>query len=668
MGPTAAMLVATTALAIDGGVDETQAAGDSSTYSQVASFATTKLRDSPAVVTVITAKEIRDLGARDLLDVLMLVPGFHPAVDINGVVGMGFRGFWAYEGKLLLLIDGHEMQDLLYGNVPMGNEFPVELIERVEVVRGPGSVIYGGSAELTVINVISRGLQGATDVTATVKYGQLGVQDQIGNRYGRRGGSVSGRLVVDAVPGLSAFASASYTQAQLSNRTFTDYNGNSYDMLGQSQRNLFTAQAGVGYRDFQANFLYHRYEVGARTLGDDVLPRYSLINFESVHAQASYTIRPSDRFELVPRINFTYQRPWSNTDETDEDQYFNKSTMRVRARFIARWAPIDELQATFGIDGMLDRGSTLGPLIGLSIPFGDLRDVIYGNFATFIELFSENPIVNVAAGLRFDLHSRAGPALVPRVVLLRSFGPVNLKALFSMAFRAPAMEIFNAESPNSPARPERTTVFEFETGVDISKSQRFTANAFHVGIDAPLVYSVAADGTEGYENIGKQGTVGVEAAYRIRGSWGNAQVNYALYIPTLTDNFAAVVPGYPLAFNSQPNHRVAIFGSVHPGVKWISISPSLFIFGPRVGFGTSIDSAGMELEQLRTVDTQLLANLAVRFHDFGVPGLEFSVSMHNIFGTDYKFLQGFVGNHAPVPGLDREVMARITYLFEPNSD
>src|ERR1051325_5355449 len=59
-------------------------------------------RESPSIVSLITAEEIANSGARDLIDVLRLVPGFDFGVDVNGVVGLGIRGNWAHEGKVLL--------------------------------------------------------------------------------------------------------------------------------------------------------------------------------------------------------------------------------------------------------------------------------------------------------------------------------------------------------------------------------------------------------------------------------------------------------------------------------------------------------------------------------------------------------------------------------------
>src|SRR5262249_9089777 len=132
------------------------------------------------------------------------------------------------------------------------------LIERVEVVRGPGSVIYGGSAELSVINIVTRGLQGSTDFMASGTYGEMPGASNVGTGYGRRKVTVSGRMVIDDVPGLSSFISLSTGQGQRSVRTFVDNGNATGTMEGQSALNPTIVQAGIGYRNLQATFLYSR--------------------------------------------------------------------------------------------------------------------------------------------------------------------------------------------------------------------------------------------------------------------------------------------------------------------------------------------------------------------------------------------------------------------------
>src|SRR5205085_6643862 len=76
---------------------------------QVTSKRPQTTRETSGVVTVITREEIQDSGAHDLIDVLQLVPGFSFGVDVEGVVSIGFRGNWGHEGKVLLLLDGQEL-------------------------------------------------------------------------------------------------------------------------------------------------------------------------------------------------------------------------------------------------------------------------------------------------------------------------------------------------------------------------------------------------------------------------------------------------------------------------------------------------------------------------------------------------------------------------------
>lgn len=115
-----------------------------------------KINEAPSVMSVITAKEIEDLGYPDLMDLLNLFPGIQIVSDVQNGNGIGIRGNWANEGKLLFMIDGIQINDMAYGSVIMGLRFPVVNISRIEFIRGSGSSIYGGLAGLGVINIITK--------------------------------------------------------------------------------------------------------------------------------------------------------------------------------------------------------------------------------------------------------------------------------------------------------------------------------------------------------------------------------------------------------------------------------------------------------------------------------------------------------------------------------
>ena len=109
----------------------------------VASIRPATVRETPGIVTIVNRDEIVRSGARDLIDILRTVPGFSFGVDVEGVVDLGFRGVWGHEGKILLLVDGMEMNEQLYGTLQLGRELAVDQIESVEIIRGPGLALYG---------------------------------------------------------------------------------------------------------------------------------------------------------------------------------------------------------------------------------------------------------------------------------------------------------------------------------------------------------------------------------------------------------------------------------------------------------------------------------------------------------------------------------------------
>ncbi|WP_369414591.1 TonB-dependent receptor plug domain-containing protein [Corallococcus soli] len=627
-------------------------------HSQVASFAITKLHDSPAVVTSVTAEEIRASGARDLMDVLLLVPGFFFGVDVSGVVGPGFRGLWGQEGKVLLIIDGKEINEQLYSTMQLGHEFPVELIERIEVVRGPGSVIYGGNAELAVINVITRGIQGSTDVMAVGTYGQL----SHGN--GRRSLTLSGRKVFEGVPGLSAFASASLGQGQRSDVIFDDFYGGSASMNGASRLDPTVVQAGVGYRDLQLSLLYQRQDTTTVVSVDEVLPEPVNTDFESFHAELSDRYRPTDRIEIIPRLNLTLGESYRDSDEAS-DFFYDKRYRRLRGRALARWAALDVLQLTGGLDLAFDQGKLLGPAgLGQQEPFNGDQDVVsYRNFAGFVEAYSDNPIATVVAGARFEDHSFFGSSFVPRLVLLKSFGPVSGKALYSRAFRAPGIENI---SLGDDVRPERTTVYELEATVRLGEGQTVSANAFDVGVTDPIIYSYDTDtDSEAYRNLGRLGSRGVELDYRVRGTWGRAQVGYSFYRPGgRNDVEDYLVPGQPHAFTGLPTHKATLMGTARV-LPWLSLSPTAVLVGQRFAVGAPDEEGVSEVQKL---SPRLLLNLFVRAENVGTKGLEIGAGVYNLLGSDFRVAQPYNGGHAPLPVFTREFMVRLTYLFEPAYD
>jgi len=143
------------------------------------------IESSAAAVFVVTAQDIRRSGALSIPEALRFVPGVEVArVDANqwAVSVRGFNGLLS--NKLLVLIDGRTIYTPLFSGVHWDmHDLPMEMIERIEVIRGPGATMWGANAVNGVINVITKkagdtaggstraGFGSQDGPTATVRYG-----------------------------------------------------------------------------------------------------------------------------------------------------------------------------------------------------------------------------------------------------------------------------------------------------------------------------------------------------------------------------------------------------------------------------------------------------------------------------------------------------------------
>src|ERR1039458_5084679 len=118
-----------------------------------------KATEAPSSVTVITSDEIKRYGYRTLADILQSVQGFYVSYDRN-YSSLGSRGVNLSDSnnRILLLVNGHRLNNNLTDGAAIGTDFilDVDLIDHVEIIRGPSAVLYGNNAFFGVINVITR--------------------------------------------------------------------------------------------------------------------------------------------------------------------------------------------------------------------------------------------------------------------------------------------------------------------------------------------------------------------------------------------------------------------------------------------------------------------------------------------------------------------------------
>ena len=617
----------------------------------VATIKAQPTRETAGIVTVITREEIINSGARDLVDVLAMVPGFSFAVDVQGTVDIGVRGNWGHEGKTLLLVDGLEMNELLYSTNALGNHYPVDQIERIEVIRGPGSAIYGGFAELAVINIITRGATELNGIVAAASYGQM--EHGLGQRtlslsYGQKYKS-----------GLSLAISGYVGQGNRSDATYTDFSGASFSSANASADSPLFFNAALGYRGLKLHVLYDDYMFGGQDGYGTVEPGPVNANFRTFITDARYDFKLSDKLTISPRLDYKWQNPWSYSADPTRDVFFDVSVMRSLASVLASYDATEGLNLIAGTESYYDYAKLADPrLVGSQILFGNNESVSYENVAGFAQALYKSSIANFTAGARYEYHSHFGGSFVPRAAITKVMGPFHAKLLASQAFRAPGIENINL---NDNIKPERTTVFEAELGYKLTDHLFVAANAYDITIKQPIIYDYDPTSMkEVYLNGDKTGTRGVESELRLRYPRGYVSANYSYYTSAGKNDVAVYqVPTDDKVMLAFPAHKVTVNGNVNMW-RTLSLNGSLIGMSERWGYLTG-DATGTPM--LGKLPAALQINTYLLYRDLGWKGFDVGVGGFNLLGQQVPYLQPYNGGHAPLPGSSREIIGRVSYTL-----
>jgi outer membrane receptor protein involved in Fe transport len=115
-----------------------------------------KANEAPAAITVITGEEILARGYRTIKDVLIDMPGWVDLSDANENIVGGRGAYASTTNKILVLINGHRMNDFNLGRWNLDFFMAMDIVKRIEIIRGPGSVLYGSGALIGVVNIITK--------------------------------------------------------------------------------------------------------------------------------------------------------------------------------------------------------------------------------------------------------------------------------------------------------------------------------------------------------------------------------------------------------------------------------------------------------------------------------------------------------------------------------
>lgn len=521
--------------------------GDEETVS-IATGTQKPVRLAPSVASIITAKQLRERGITNLDDALAMVPGMYVGLSPMNRLNPNWtiRGITTDQTpQVLLLRDGVPITHYYTGSRPNLFHLPVENIERIEVIRGPGSAIYGADAFAGVVNVITRPVDGASGLQAGIgagsveqgdawmrygtslsdwkmavnfEYAQLGndnerrvgadLQSAFDSNFSRAPGPLSTAYkVVDAGLKLSRGPlDLSLWHWRLMEAGVGAGAAQALDPTGRQDIDLTQLDGHYRFRDLpegwrsELHFSYRAlndhprfviFPAGATLpVGTDgnigSSPFGGLVTFSAgVLGQPSI----SDRFAMLELT--TYSTAWTNHQ------------LRTSLGIKQEQESTRELK-NFG-PGILDgsEGSVDGTLTDIShtanVFMPDQRRTV--SYLSVQDEWSLAPDWQLTGGLRYDHYSDFGDTFNPRLALVwAARHDLTSKLMLGRAFRAPSFgEQHVRNNPvvlgNPDLRPE--TIDSYELAFDYRPSQHFTGklNLFRYQIRDLIDYVADSSGT-----------------------------------------------------------------------------------------------------------------------------------------------------------------------------
>ncbi|MGO9647836.1 MAG: TonB-dependent receptor plug domain-containing protein [Terriglobales bacterium] len=493
--------------------------------------------DAPSSITVVTADQIQKYGYRSLADILQSVRGFYITYDRDysfiGVRGFGRPGDW--NTRVLVLIDGHRINDNILGQAFLGTEFlvDVDLIERVEIIRGPSSSLYGAQAFFAVINVITRKpprLKGVELSFQPASFGTYEGRASYGGQYKGIDMLLSGTFYNSQ--GQTLFYPQFDSPATNSGITHnTDYESFQHILATISFRG-FTLQGLFSARDkavptgyFGAVFNDPR----TKNLDDhqyfDLSYHHSIGQKWELEARTSY-----DQVRLQAPLAFATGLPDGST---------TVDTFSFRGNW---WDSEVKLSRTLFQKHKITLGTEITDNLrqdqGDYTPMGNIfatdpaSSTIWALYAQ--DEFAITSKLTLSAGLRYDRYSNFGGTANPRLGLIyHLFQPTTLKLLYGTAFRAPEpFEVTPGFGPfyddNLLLKPE--TIHSEEGIVEQGIGRNFTLSGSLFRNQIAHLISLETDPNNSlsvYQNFGNAVAKGVELEFAGRTATGlEGRVSY----------------------------------------------------------------------------------------------------------------------------------------------
>ena len=557
------------------------------TYVTTATKTLEDINKSGATVSVITSQDLKNMGARNLMDALKRVPGLGinqfnigmPAVEVRGVKT-------DFGEKVLFLINGHPANTNVVngGGTWVYENFIVDEIKQVEVVRGPGSALYGADAFVAVINIITKE---ADDIGGTIVTLGAGSYD-------------TSKLNVQVGKELSGVKVAV-------NANITDTNGFEGDVESDALGRSGQLDSWVRRYDLGFNVEYSHYSLQGKYV-DRSAGAYAgvanALNTVSEQNYIEYFLELGYSRELTADMNITGKLYFDHFGADNYWQFFPESAEFPDGVLGRTPGKVDRAGGDIQTEYALTEQNKI--LVGLMLEHQRLYDVRFiNNYDPFTglptgvyedvsdkwnwnsdhsrdiqaiyaqDIWDARDDLRLIIGARYDHYDDFGGTFNPRTSLTWEFvRNYNMVVTYGSAFRAPSFgELYNTNNPsiigNPNVKPEEIETFELGVNGDISKRLNFSITGFRNNITDLIAPTPSEDAVNVSGNVGELKVDGVELelSSRLKGG-SNIVVNYTYQNP-VNEITGERVPNVPRQkANASFNYRYSRYLSGYAGLVY----------------------------------------------------------------------------------------------------
>jgi iron complex outermembrane receptor protein len=563
---------------------------------------------------------------------------------------VGVRGFGRpgdYNSRILVLVDGHRVNEDIYQSVGAGADFPldVDLIDRIEIVRGPGSSVYGSSAVFAVVSIMTK---------KAAALGRVELSAEAASHDAYTGRLTWGQRFPDALE-ISASGTASDSKGH--SLYFPEFdapqnnNGVAEGADGERYHSLF---GSVSWRGFTLQATHVDREKGIPTaaygtaFGDtrsrttDVRSYIDLSTERSLGAGVELSART-----YMDRASYDGDYAQAVSPVVINHDYSRGEWWGVEAAVTSRRIQNQTLLAGATVE--LDTRASFGNYD--ADPF--VRRQEYNGTSNRWAVFGQDEIrlgsrFLFNLGVRYDSYSSFGGKASPRVAAIYSPDAATaVKVLYGQAFRAPSVyELYYdayGQKPNPLLQPETIRTFEAVLERAFSENLRLGVSAFQYSIDGLISFRTdPTDGLLQYTNADQVEASGVEveAAGTWKGLSARASYSYQDARDKTTDGW----------LTNSPNHLAKLQATVSPFKAGVSAGLEVLYMGPRLTLGGN------------TVGGFVLTNLTLVARPL-VGGLSLSAGVQNLFDKRYSDPGSEEHVQDTIPQDGRSFRVKLSYRF-----